>query len=448
MESHYGVPPAQVRFVRAPYRICPLGAHIDHQLGTVTAMAIDRGVLLAYAPSGSAAVRLCSRSYPGEVCFSLDDIPPPQASDWGNYARGAVQALSRGRSLRQGLVGVTSGDLAEGGLSSSAAIGLAYLLALEDINGLPCAAADNIRLDQTIENEYLGLNNGILDQSAILLSQRDRLTVIDCMAFAIEAACVSGVGQTFLSAGSGDFPVARPRGGLESPPHRQAGKPALRPHTRGLNTYAANGGEVERRAIQTIAPGAALPPFAILVAFSGVTQAIVATDYNRRVAECAEAARLLLEAVGRPGQPACLARVGADEYAAHRAQLTGAPAKRAAHFFSEMERVRQGIWAWEQGDLAAFGRLMRESGESSIHNYQCGSPPLIDLFAILNRTPGVYGARFSGAGFRGCCIALVEPDAARSALPELKRAYAACQPALAPRADFFLCRSADGARLI
>ena len=84
----YGVPPSDVRVVLAPYRICPLGAHIDHQLGCVTAMTIDRGVLIAYAPSESGRNRLSSLDFPGEVDFTLADVPDRQGDHWGNYARG------------------------------------------------------------------------------------------------------------------------------------------------------------------------------------------------------------------------------------------------------------------------------------------------------------------------------------------------------------------------
>src|SRR5438270_251635 len=91
--NRFGARPGEVRVVRAPYRICPLGAHIDHQLGPVTAMAIDQSVLLAYAPSGSGQVRLGSLDFKGDVGFSLDDVPGRQAEDWGNYARGAALAL-------------------------------------------------------------------------------------------------------------------------------------------------------------------------------------------------------------------------------------------------------------------------------------------------------------------------------------------------------------------
>ena len=75
---------------------------------------------------------------------------------------------------------------------------------------------------------------------------------------------------------------------------------------------------------------------------------------------------------------------------------------------------------------------MTASGESSIRNYECGSPPLIDLYKILDRDRRVLGARFSGAGFRGCCVALVEPVAGRARRPTRSAtAYARRHPDLA-----------------
>ena len=382
--QRYGADPAAIKLVRAPYRICPLGAHIDHQLGPVTAMAIDRGVLLAYAPAATRQVRLSSLSFPGQVEFHLDEIPPRQEGDWGNFPRGAAVALQQEHHLDRGMVGVTAGGLSEGGLSSSAAIGVAYLLALEDLNGLEISPPQNIALDQAIENGYLGLRNGILDQSAILLSKRDWLTRIDC----------------------------------EKVEH-----------------------ELIPRADTT-------PPFDILIAFSGLRQALVSTDYNRRVDECAAAARELLEAVGRRADRPLLGHITPAEYAAHKHRLRDAPARRAAHFFSEVERVERGVDAWQRGDLEAFGRLMTASGHSSIHQYECGCAPLIDLYDILIHTGGVYGARFSGAGFRGCCVALVASAVADQVAAEVRQAYARRQPDLAADAPVLLCQSDDGARVL
>ena len=109
MHELYGVAPAEIRFVYAPYRICPLGSHIDHQLGTVTAMTINQGVHVAFAASGTREVRLGSLSFPGEVRFAVDRVPARIAGDWGNYARGAAAALAQGHALKQGILGVTHG---------------------------------------------------------------------------------------------------------------------------------------------------------------------------------------------------------------------------------------------------------------------------------------------------------------------------------------------------
>jgi galactokinase len=115
---------------------------------------------------------------------------------------------------------------------------------------------------------------------------------------------------------------------------------------------------------------------------------------------------------------------------------------------TERARVREGVDLWRTGDLAAFGVLMNASCESSINDYETGSPELCRLQEILVATPGVLGARFSGAGFGGCAIALVLADAAEPArdavLGEFRRAF----PQLAPRARAFLVDGDDGARVV
>lgn len=381
----YGVEGHAIRVIFAPYRICPLGAHIDHQLGRVTAMALDHGVLLAFAPTAEREVRVRSLDFEGEARVPLDGgVPAPQPDDWGNYPRGAVRAMKTTYPLRRGLVGVTAGRVAEGGLSSSAAVGVAYLLALQHVNQLSVDATENIRLVQRIENDYLGLRIGVLDQSAILLSRDSSLTLIDCADL----------------------------------------------------TH------------QLIDPAASMPGYDVLIVFSGLRQALVGTGYNQRVAECEEAARMLLRAAGRARATPKLRHVTPEEYEQFGRRLAGPPARRAAHFFSEMERVQQGVQAWQDGDARKFGSLITQSGESSITSYECGAPPLIDLYHALIQAPGVWGARFSGAGFRGCCLALVEAGRAAAVAEEVRAAYAAKRPALADHAWSLRCRTGDGARLV
>jgi len=103
--------------------------------------------------------------------------------------------------------------------------------------------------------------------------------------------------------------------------------------------------------------------------------------------------------------------------------------------------------AWRAGNLAELGRLVSESGRSSIENYQCGAEPLVALYHLLSETEGVYGARFSGAGFRGCCVALIDPAAAETVAQRVLSAYWQRFPDLADHAWATLCRSAGGASL-
>ncbi len=396
LRAAFGPAKGPVRVVRAPYRICPLGAHIDHQWGTVTALAIEPAVHLAYEPADGPEVQLRSGAYAGEVRFRLDaPIAARRGGDWGNYARGAAAALSGAKGpLNRGIRGWIAGAWGEEGLSSSAAVGLAYLHALAEVNGSALTASEAIRLDQQIENGYLNLRNGILDPASILVSRSEELTVIDCRAFGSEEA---GMDASGLPTGIRRIP-----------------KPV----------------------------GRSRPLF--LLAFSGLRQSLATTEYNDRVAECEAGARILLEASGHRGGPAVLGRVTAEEYERRRGLLAGAPARRAAHFFSEMRRVAAGIRAWAAGDLDRFGSLMTESGRSSIEQYECGCPPLIDLYEILAGAPGVLGARFSGAGFRGCCIALVRRERAEDAMETAREAYVKRHPKLGEQWAAAAVEPADG----
>nr|AFK46150.1 unknown [Lotus japonicus] len=115
-------------------------------------------------------------------------------------------------------------------------------------------------------------------------------------------------------------------------------------------------------------------------------------------------------------------------------------------------RVLKGIEAWKMCKFNHYGNLIAASGRSSIQNYECGSEPLIQLYEILLRAPGVHGARFSGAGFRGCCIAFVEAPLATEAASFVRREYLKAQPEIASQINedtaVVICDSGDCARVI
>jgi len=176
----------------------------------------------------------------------------------------------------------------------------------------------------------------------------------------------------------------------------------------------------------------------------------VGTGYNQRVAECREAARLLLKRAGLayPEGGARLRDVPSEVHATFGDTLPVALAKRAAHYFGEQQRVSEGVRAWAAGDVAGFGRLVAESGRSSVENYECGAPELIALYRTLMEAPGVYGARFRGAGFRGSCLALVEPDQFEAVGEQVRGRYLAAYPQYAETFGWFRCAPGPAAHLV
>lgn len=379
---------SDIQIVRAPLRICPLGAHIDHQHGIVTGMTIDQAVLFAFAPTADQSIHVESTSFENHVDFALNNVPAYQDGDWGNYLRGAVSALQNapgtGGPLQIGMCGVIDSGMPVGGLSSSAAVTVAYLLALQAVNGLTTSAHDNITFVSHAEQQYIGLNNGILDQTSILFSQPNHLTRIDC-----RDRNISRVASTITK------------------------------------------------------------PYELLIVYSGLTESsLKATGYNNRVAECRAAAALLAKEAGQQQENIRLRDISPETFANHQNKFPTDLHKRATHYFGEMARVEQGLQAWQEGDIETFGALVTQSGESSIHQYECGSPQLITTFDILRHTDGVYGTRFSGAGFRGNCIALIDPAKREQIAAAIHARYPQTHPEQAQQYSIHFCQSAGPAEII
>ena len=112
----------------SPYRVCPLGAHVDHQHGIVTGFAIDKGVDLRFSPNADGRVHLESPTFGGCVDFDVTKASQVREHHWGDYARGVKYALRKRFELRRGITGEVEGSLPVGGLSSSAAVLVAYTM--------------------------------------------------------------------------------------------------------------------------------------------------------------------------------------------------------------------------------------------------------------------------------------------------------------------------------
>ena len=371
----------------SPYRVCPIGAHVDHQHGLVTGFAIDKGVDLFFDVREDTLVKLSSETFGGELEFDITVPAQVRQKQWGDYARGAKYALQKRFRLTRGIEGVIRGSLPVGGLSSSAAVLIAYVMAFARANGIELQPFEVAQIASEAEREYIGLNNGLLDQACIALGRRDGLRFLDC----------------------------------------------------DSNEYRA------------IARNPDMPPFEIGIFFSGLTRSLVNSDYNLRVFECKTAAWNMLAYMDQPLKPfdkTFLRDIPKAVFEKTRIAMPQRFARRAEHFYSEYRRVRQGVTAWETGNLKLFGKLCFDSCESSIHNYECGSPELIGIYEILRSLPGVYGGRFSGAGFKGAVIALVDPAHKEDVERELTRRYLEEFPEYEKTFKVFWVQPDDGARFV
>lgn len=151
--------------VRAPGRINLIGGHTDYNDGFVLPMAVDRAAWVAVAARRDTEARIRALDMGGdEVAFSTDRVP---ASDggWSDYARGIVWAFLEQDLTPPGMEGVLTSDVPVGaGMSSSAAVEVAFAYSWACLAGWDLADTDLARLAQRAEREYVGVNCGIMDQ--------------------------------------------------------------------------------------------------------------------------------------------------------------------------------------------------------------------------------------------------------------------------------------------
>jgi len=169
-----------VRVCRAPGRVNLIGDHTDYNEGFVLPMTIAQAVWVGARRREDRTVRLYSVNFDEEVAVSLDEVGR-RGSDWHHYVGGVVDVLAQRGPLDSGLEAVVWGDVPVGsGLSSSAALEIATLVALERAFGFDLGGVEGAKLCQQVEHEYVGVMCGIMDQFASRLGRRGHALFIDC----------------------------------------------------------------------------------------------------------------------------------------------------------------------------------------------------------------------------------------------------------------------------
>jgi galactokinase len=173
--------------VRAPGRVNLIGEHTDYNDGFVLPMAIDHAVWLALRPRDDRTVRLFSLDLETEAAFELDSLT--KGSDWIEYPKSiAYELMKAGYELR-GFDAVMTGDVPRGaGLSSSAAVELAVARAFAAVSGIEWDAPKMAKLSQKAENEWVGVNCGIMDQMASAACKEGHALFLDCRSLEIQHA--------------------------------------------------------------------------------------------------------------------------------------------------------------------------------------------------------------------------------------------------------------------
>jgi len=178
-EAEYGQPPSLL--VAAPGRVNLIGEHTDYNDGFVLPAAIDRHVVIAARPRDDNQVRIHAVDFGRSASFSLEDIRYDERERWSNYERGVAWALlSEGYTLGGMDAAIISSVPIASGLSSSAAIEVATAFAFQLLGDLDLDGVRRALLCQKAENEFVGMQCGIMDQYIVSLGKRDHALLIDC----------------------------------------------------------------------------------------------------------------------------------------------------------------------------------------------------------------------------------------------------------------------------
>lgn len=171
-------PPALV--IRAPGRVNLIGEHTDYNDGFVLPMAINRAVWIALRPRTDRKVILSSLNFEDDIAIDLDALQNENAG-WREYIKGVAFILQQQGYALRGWEGVLAGDVPIGaGLSSSAAVEMATARAFAAVSHLPWDPAAMAKVGQRAENEWVGMNCGIMDQMISAAGERDHALLIDC----------------------------------------------------------------------------------------------------------------------------------------------------------------------------------------------------------------------------------------------------------------------------
>jgi galactokinase len=178
-------------WVQAPGRVDLMGSHTDYNEGFVLTMSVDRNTWIAAAPREDGVVAIHSMNVDGYSEFSLDDIQRSHYVPWTNYVKGIAKILQGEGYALSGFNGLLHSTVPFGsGLSSSAALEIATATLFRALSLLSIDPVRVAVLAQRAENEFVGVNCGILDQYTSAMGRAGHALLLDCRALTSRTAAI------------------------------------------------------------------------------------------------------------------------------------------------------------------------------------------------------------------------------------------------------------------
>lgn len=353
----------------APGRINLIGEHTDYNEGFVFPAAIDRHLYVA-AKRTEGLSRLRSMQLGSATTFEARSVEPKDIDDWAKYAAGMAWAM-RDLGPVPNIDAVVHSEVPIGsGVSSSAALELAFGVLYNELAGLRQTNKQLAVLGQRDENEFVGLNSGIMDQMACAMGRDGEAMFLDTRSLEIDYA-----------------PIPQ--------------------------------------------------DLTIMLCDTKTPRALTASAYNERRTQCEEAAQIL-------GVKAL--RDATMEQLRHcQSRMDTLVFRRARHVISENDRCCAFREALKSNRRDQMGRLMRESHLSLRDDYEVSSRELNLMAEAAWAAPGCVGARMTGAGFGGACVALVERESQNEFLDRVNIAYRNSSGLMG---EIIACRAVEGAHVL
>src|SRR5688572_15071621 len=194
-QQKFGCAPAYI--ARAPGRVNLLGEHVDYNDGFVMPAAINRDTYIAFGPSPSDQTTLIAADYNEQAVFSPKTLlakTQPDGSplpEWARYPAGVAWALGEDGLAVKSIQAAFASNVPRGsGLSSSASVEIAFAVAWQTLGGWLLPPMQLALIGQRAENQYVGVNCGIMDQFASACGEKDRLLYLDCRSLAYQTLCL------------------------------------------------------------------------------------------------------------------------------------------------------------------------------------------------------------------------------------------------------------------